>query len=509
MKTTNVPVNPYTSPKYKIVQRRGVEFHEMTHELDAKLNLTIPHELVVTIDLPLLTTTDDANLDVLSKRISLVSEKPAKYKLDIALPYEVEEENGNAKFDKSKRQLIITLPVVQKSLKMIDFHREDSGIESDQHRATENSDETESPVDGLDEDEDESVENSDEKDSTQQSDNFMESNTDYVLPSFTFNHIDDILAFTLHVKNVDPSSIAIDRKDLLNIAYIKFTSIGSGFFPIHYSFCVKFPSQRTSIFRDITAEAWDNNIIFQFELNNYDFSSYEVGLNETELQNYNIAERLIGRQAVTSQGKQIEDDSLSIEVRSDKETELVIEVNGTDGKNQGKKKQNGVGRSKKSHETTSNDDEVSEDVFDQSVEDGAKRQNLKKAMKKRAKKGRSLSESYCDQLKVINENAAEKSDERKSKGRGGAKNQRSLSNSSDEDALGDIPVQTHQKYKSILKNRNSYSECNEMSSVDDHHEKQYYSVSADFGICQSHDSLSESCKKQVRFSDIIKRQLFR
>jgi dynein assembly factor 2 len=155
---------------------------------------------------------------------------------------------------------------------------------------------------------------------------------------------------------------------------------------------------------------------------------------------------------------------------------------------------------------------VSEDVFEQKIEDNAKRQNLKKAMKKRAKKGRSMSESYCDELKVINELdslACDKVDEKKVKGRGGAKKQRSLSESSDEDGLGDIPVQTHLKYKSILKNRNSLSECNEMSSVDDHHGKHIYSVSADFGICESHDSLSESCKKQVRFNDIIKRQLFR
>lgn len=30
----------------------------------------------------------------------------------LALPYPVEEENGSAKFDKSKRRLIVTLPVL-------------------------------------------------------------------------------------------------------------------------------------------------------------------------------------------------------------------------------------------------------------------------------------------------------------------------------------------------------------------------------------------------------------
>jgi dynein assembly factor 2, axonemal len=398
----------------------------------------------------------------------------------------IQEDNGSAKFDKAKRQLVITLPVVpEKRRHMTDFHREDSGIESDHqnghHHQAVSDESDESPIH-------EKEAPSNKNEST------FDSNIDYILPSFTFNQIDDILAFTLHVKNVDPASIVIDRRDLINLAHIKFSSIGSGFFPIHYSFCVKFPSQGTSsIFRDITAEAWDNNVIFQFELNNYNFTSYEAGLHEEALENYDIAERLIGRQAMTSQGKEIEDDSLSIEVRSDKECELVIEVS-----------------SNKKPQEMSNDDEISEDVFDdaKSIDVNAKRPT-KKSMKKRAKKARSMSESYCDQLKVINELDSLKLESEEPKG--GRTKARSVSESSDEEHLnrsGDMtPAQNLCKYKSILKNRYSLSECNE-SSVDEQ-SKSLYSISADFGICESHDSLSESCKKQVRFSDIIKRQLFR
>lgn len=478
VKPTQSPVDNYTIPKYKVVQRRGVEFHEMTHETDAKLNLTIPSELVVTIDLPLLNTTQDANLDVTARRIHLSSEKPAKYRLDVNLPYAVKEENGTAKFDKAKRQLVITLPVVpEKKLRIVDFQREDSGIESDQTRH-EHSDESSNDSPTLE---------------MTERDAFLEGNIEYVLPSFTFNQIDEILAFTLHVKNVDPSTIIIDRKDLLNLAHIKFSSIGAGFFPIHYSFCVKFPSQQVGIFRDIIAEAWDNNVIFQFELNHFDFPSYEAGLSEKELVSYDIAERLVARHPMTSQGQEIEDDSLSIEVRSDMETELVIEVT---------KKENS--ESEKSRHETSND-EVSEDVFDEhQASDGVKRV-AKKAMRKRNKKMRSMSESYCDQLKVINELDSLKLEENEAKSR--KKKARSISESSDEHGAGDAPVTSDQKFKSILKSRNSMSECNE-SSMDDN-TKQFYSMSADFGICQSHDSLSESCKKTVRFSDIIKRQLFR
>lgn len=488
MTPTDTQASNYTIPKYKIVQRRGVELQEMTHGPDAKLNLTIPSELVVTIDLPLLNTTNDVNLDVTNKRIHLTSEKPAKYRLDISLPYDVKEDVGSAKFDKSKRQLVVTLPVVpEKRIRLTDFQREDSGIESDnQHGKIELCDENgsessnDSPAYDLAE--------------VEGPDAFLEAKVVYVLPNFTFNHIDEILAFTLHVKNVDSTSIVIDRRDLVNTAHIKFSSIGAGFYPIHYSFCVKFPSQQPGIFRDIVAERWDNNIIFQFELNNYDFPSYEAGMTEKDLVSYEIAERLAPRHPMTAQGKEIEDDSLSIELRSDVKTELVVEFAAKESENEWK------GR-----ETTSND-EISEDVFGElQAGDGIKKQT-KKASKKRNKKMRSMSESFCDQLKVINELDQLKIDENEPKAR--KQKVRSVSESSDENGGGDARAQKCRQYKSILKNGGSLSECNE-SSADDRRSRGFYSVSADFGMSESHDSMSESCKKTVRFNDIIKRQLFR
>ncbi|CRL03821.1 CLUMA_CG016371, isoform A [Clunio marinus] len=485
MKLSEAPINEYTIPKYKIVQRRSVDYQEMTHEIDAKLNVTIPNELVVSIDLPLLNNTQDAQLDVTKKRIVLLSEKPAKYRLDINLPYEVIEENGSAKFDKTKRQLVITLPVVsEKKLRITDFQREDSGIESDHQQQQIDGKESESSNDSP----------TDDNSNDSSSDNaFLDTNTDYMLPNFTFNQIDEILAFTLHVKNVDPSSISIDRKDLINIAHIKFSSIGSGFFPIHYSFCVRFPSQYSGIFREISAEAWDNNVIFQFELNNYDFPSYEAGKDINDMVSYDIAEKLMTKHPMTSDGKEIEDDSLSIEVNSDHETEVIIEVTRKD--------------SETSRNETSND-EVSEDVFGEEdvFGDNFKRQSKKATRKRNKRKMRSMSESYCDQLKVINEMDSLKLDEKESKGR---KKARSVSESSDEHGGGDAPQPNHHLYKSILKNRSSFSECNESPIDDRRQSKNFYSMSADFGICQSHDSLSESCKKTVRFSDIIKRQIFR
>lgn len=134
------PVADYATPKYEIIHRRSVEMHEMTDELDAKINLTIPKELVVRIDLPLLSSSKDVFLDVNTKSIYLCSEKPAKYKLTIQLPFEVQKLDGKAQFDSDKRQLQITLPVVrEKKLVIADFCREDSGVDSDHHSPKEDS----------------------------------------------------------------------------------------------------------------------------------------------------------------------------------------------------------------------------------------------------------------------------------------------------------------------------------------------------------------------------------
>lgn len=134
-KLTNpsIPTTEYATPTYHVTHRRNVELHEMTNELDAKMNVTVPKDLVVTIDLPLLNSTNEVRLDVTERRVYLISEKPAKYKLQIDLPYDVSERDGDAKFDKNSRKLTITLPVIRKKESFVipDLCREDSGVESD------------------------------------------------------------------------------------------------------------------------------------------------------------------------------------------------------------------------------------------------------------------------------------------------------------------------------------------------------------------------------------------
>lgn len=136
----NTTIADYETPKYEIVHRRHVEMHEFTDEIDAKLNLTIPKELVIKIHLPLLNSSKDVVLDVNTKSVHLHCDTPAKYKLSASLPFEVDKEMGKAQFDNQTKILAITLPVMsRKQLGIFDLCREDSGVESDQHSPKEDS----------------------------------------------------------------------------------------------------------------------------------------------------------------------------------------------------------------------------------------------------------------------------------------------------------------------------------------------------------------------------------
>ena len=102
----------YTVPNYTIVHRGYSDMQNSVELPDSKLHVTRPKELVVQITLSLLNSAKTVSLDVLRKQLVLHCETPACYRLDIALPYPVEEEKGSARFDKMKKKLIVTLPVV-------------------------------------------------------------------------------------------------------------------------------------------------------------------------------------------------------------------------------------------------------------------------------------------------------------------------------------------------------------------------------------------------------------
>ncbi|XP_068747684.1 protein kintoun-like [Montipora capricornis] len=99
-----------TVPEYRLVHRGHIDFQNFTNARDANAN-TRPKELVLYIDLPKLESAAPVDLDIMEKQLLLNCNSP-RYHLDLALPYPVDDENGSAKFDKSKRRLIVTLPVL-------------------------------------------------------------------------------------------------------------------------------------------------------------------------------------------------------------------------------------------------------------------------------------------------------------------------------------------------------------------------------------------------------------
>lgn len=250
----------YTTPKYQITHRRDIEYHEFINDKNAKLNSTIPKELIISIDLPLLNSTQDVTLDVTSKQIYLFSEKPAKYKLTIKLPYEIMENEGSAKFDKNNRKLVITLPVVQQTINVIKFDDKSNNIE-------EINDE---------------IKIVDKPQKTLKKSDFLDNSINYNLPSFTCETIENGVELTLQVKNIDSSTLEFIKKE--NKFYVKFACIGSGYYPIHYSFLIYF-IPNSSIIENVETDIWDNSCIIKFELNEK-CEKYLAGLNDSNLEEY-------------------------------------------------------------------------------------------------------------------------------------------------------------------------------------------------------------------------------
>ncbi|XP_075469979.1 protein kintoun [Ascaphus truei] len=108
------PDEEATVPQYTIRHRSYVELQDYRDSRDS-VPSPVPKELVITVDLPLLKSAADVNLDITGKQLSLEVQKPA-YKLQLKLPYPVDENQGRAQFNKAKRQLVITVVVIQQNI---------------------------------------------------------------------------------------------------------------------------------------------------------------------------------------------------------------------------------------------------------------------------------------------------------------------------------------------------------------------------------------------------------
>ncbi|OAE22441.1 hypothetical protein AXG93_2381s1370 [Marchantia polymorpha subsp. ruderalis] len=103
-------------PKFEVVYRNHLNF---TKFWDDNANLPTEHEqptdIILRVELPKVMTMQDIELEVTEQNVRVAV--PGRYILQLHLRYKVDEEKGQAKFDKSKQQLHITLPICHPPLK--------------------------------------------------------------------------------------------------------------------------------------------------------------------------------------------------------------------------------------------------------------------------------------------------------------------------------------------------------------------------------------------------------
>ncbi|BES95999.1 Protein kintoun [Nesidiocoris tenuis] len=272
----------YTTPVYIIKERKGIDLSEFRLAKDAKMLAAIPEQLIVEIRLPLIDSAADVSLDIVQKSLTLISEKPAKYKLEVTLPYHVDDDNGKAEFDKSKKILIVNLPVLRRKYEHQELQREDSGIDSDvTSRGYRSSSEEElRPMCDSIQDGDTRINENDRSLSSSPSVNerlseevkgklFLDPSRAYTLPRSTITLRSDTYFVVAHVKNIDPNSV-VHQFWSPNGVWVKFCSFGggNGMFPSHQSICLRTPHSIDR--RSLRIEVWDNNMICSVRLNQQD-----------------------------------------------------------------------------------------------------------------------------------------------------------------------------------------------------------------------------------------------
>lgn len=306
-------------------------------------------------------------------------------------------------------------------------------------------------------------------------DSFLDSSICYALPQFTYNRFENIVAFTLHVKNVEPGSIVAIND--ANTYRLKFTSIGNGCFENYYSFYFSIPNDTINIAETPRVEAWDNNVVVQIELNLVEnFLSYIAGLNEMDCKKF----------VCTEQKMNNEEGPIDVEpVKSSKINYVEIET--------------AMSNKELQIEITNKNFKTKLPTGIQEVQ-----RTKRKKSKSNNKKVRSLSESHCDNLKQKddNRNDSVKVDESENFRQHICKPRTQSESSTDEHQMELFPL------KGILKRHSSYDRTTPECSLDEHGCSVDLGIGSFKSIPEENDSnLSESNKKTVRFDKQLCRKL--
>lgn len=239
-----------------------------------------PTSMVVEISLPEMSSAKGIDLDVLEHLLTLEASlnTPVAYKLVLKLPYPVHDDQGSAKFDKSQHVLAVTLPVKSKEAvsRLVSV---DSGIglEFVNIEQSEQSQEEQDLDSGLVLDD---VANDDLE--------VVDFEVERSMPPYVCNIYEGLMVVTMALRNVVADSL---NKTVLKDGkgyYLTFHTMGEGFVPIYYGFCLSFDFEAAQAegdchLDDLEVEVWDNNMIVQLSMPKLGCQTYQVGHHPLEL----------------------------------------------------------------------------------------------------------------------------------------------------------------------------------------------------------------------------------
>ena len=218
------------------------------------------------------------------KSLCLVREEAPKYNLYIDLKFPVDEEKGTARFDKSEKVLVVSLPIKAPPQMIAErLGSNDSGIEVDPGYRTSTCDDIIMELSEQEAQNQEADQFRTESEGEVKPDQFLDEDISYGFPSYLCSVQNNVIIFTIEVKNVSPDSFLKKVFSDRPAVSCKFSTLGSGFVPIHYAFAVDFNSGAGALDEEkMEVEFWDNNIVLQFPFS-AEMREYKVGLSISSL----------------------------------------------------------------------------------------------------------------------------------------------------------------------------------------------------------------------------------
>ncbi len=293
----------YTVPEYKLIHRGEADLQNYTNQIDIRMiNSTRPKELIVRIDLPLCKSSELLSLDIFEKQLILKSNDP-NYLLDLNLPYPINEKKSKAKFDKSKKCLNVTLPVLPfnetfnlvkvEELSASDETKNDEGFESINSSPSSSFASSSSSLDQITSD---------------------FSNLKFMLPShIEIVELKNFLRVKVKVSNYDIESLKIK---IINdyILNLKCSSTSSGGYTTYYSsFLIFLDDDKTDQNKAIFSTCID--IQNNFKLDYFDEDHFIINLNK--LPKHNATKALISVKNIDDLDKINLEDSVLITIQKE------------------------------------------------------------------------------------------------------------------------------------------------------------------------------------------------